>query len=117
MPRALTGSGVCLFCGALAVPRRNRVDGNSVIVGHGTVELLLSRAGGGAKMQCLTSWSPRGERAHIVASTQRKSWGSEGRSMAQKLIAHVVARAQCALLKAHGGMAKAALTRDVAKSG
>ena len=30
--------------------------------------------------------------------------------MAQKLMAHVVARAQCALLKAHGGMAKAALT-------
>ena len=34
--------------------------------------------------------------------------------MAQKLMAHVVARAQCSLLKAHGGMAKAALTRDVA---
>jgi hypothetical protein len=30
--------------------------------------------------------------------------------MAQKLMAHVVARAQCALLKAHGGLAKAALT-------
>jgi hypothetical protein len=29
--------------------------------------------------------------------------------MAQKLMAHVVARAQCALLKAPGGMAKAAL--------
>ena len=34
--------------------------------------------------------------------------------MAQKLMAHVVARAQCALLKAHGGMAKAALTRAIA---
>jgi hypothetical protein len=33
--------------------------------------------------------------------------------MAQELMAHVVARAQCALLKAHVGMAKAALTRDV----
>ena len=36
-----------------------------------------------------------------------ESWGSEGRSMAQKLMVQVVARAQCALLKAHGGMAKA----------
>jgi hypothetical protein len=34
--------------------------------------------------------------------------------MAQKLMAHVVARAQCALLKPYGGMAKAALTRDAA---
>ena len=34
--------------------------------------------------------------------------------MAQKLMAHVMARAQCALLKAHDGTAKAALTRDVA---
>jgi len=34
--------------------------------------------------------------------------------MAQKLMAHVVALAQCGLLKAHGGIAKAALTRDVA---
>jgi hypothetical protein len=34
--------------------------------------------------------------------------------MGQKVRAHVIARAQCALLKAHGGMAKAALTRDVA---
>ena len=34
--------------------------------------------------------------------------------MAEKLMADVVARAQFALLKAHGGMAKAALTRDVA---
>ncbi len=37
--------------------------------------------------------------------------------MAQKLMAHVVARAQCALLKAHGGMAKAALTRDALRAG
>jgi hypothetical protein len=37
--------------------------------------------------------------------------------MAQKLMAHVVVRAQCALLKAHGGMAKAARTGDVAWSG
>lgn len=37
--------------------------------------------------------------------------------MAQRLMAHVVAQAQCALLKAHGGIAKAALTRDVAWSG
>jgi hypothetical protein len=42
---------------------------------------------------------------------QLESWGPEGRSMAQKLMAHVVARAQCALLKAHRGMAKAVLTR------
>jgi hypothetical protein len=48
---------------------------------------------------------------------QLESWGLEGRSMPQKLMAHVVARAQFALLKAHGGMAKAALTRDVAWSG
>jgi hypothetical protein len=34
--------------------------------------------------------------------------------MAQKLMAHVGARAQCVLLKARGGVAKAALTRDVA---
>ena len=30
---------------AVTVPRRNLVDGYSVIVGHGTVKLLLSRAG------------------------------------------------------------------------
>jgi hypothetical protein len=34
--------------------------------------------------------------------------------MAQKLMGHVVARAHCALLNAHGGIPKAALTRDVA---
>jgi hypothetical protein len=34
--------------------------------------------------------------------------------MAQKVRAHVMAWAQRALLKAHGGMAKAALTTDVA---
>jgi hypothetical protein len=34
--------------------------------------------------------------------------------MAQKLRAHFMARAHCTLVKAHGGMAKAALTRDVA---
>jgi hypothetical protein len=34
--------------------------------------------------------------------------------MAQKLMAHVMAWAQCALVKAHGGLAKVALTRDVA---
>jgi hypothetical protein len=34
--------------------------------------------------------------------------------MAQKLMAHVMPGAQCALVKAHGGTAKAALTRDVA---
>ena len=34
--------------------------------------------------------------------------------MAQKQVAHVVARAQCALLKAHRSIAKAPLTRDVA---
>jgi hypothetical protein len=37
--------------------------------------------------------------------------------MAQKLWAHVMARAQCAPSRAHGGIAKAALTRDVALSG
>jgi hypothetical protein len=37
--------------------------------------------------------------------------------VAQKLMAHVMARAQCAPVKAHCGMAKSALTRDVAKSG
>ena len=46
--------------------------------------------------------------------TACESWGSEGRSMTQKVGAHVMARAQRALLKAHGGMAKAALTTDVA---
>ncbi len=35
------------------------------------------------------------------------------RKLDQKVRAHVAARAQCALLKAHGGMTKAALTRDV----
>jgi hypothetical protein len=34
--------------------------------------------------------------------------------MAQKLRAHVMARPLCTLVKAHGGMAKAALARDVA---
>jgi hypothetical protein len=34
--------------------------------------------------------------------------------VAQKVRAYVVARPQCALLKAHGGMAKAALIGDVA---
>jgi hypothetical protein len=37
--------------------------------------------------------------------------------MAQKLMAHVVARARCALLKAHGGMAKAALTGTSLRAG
>jgi hypothetical protein len=37
--------------------------------------------------------------------------------MARKVRAHVMVRAQCALLKAHGDMAKDALTRDVASSG
>jgi hypothetical protein len=46
-----------------------------------------------------------------------ESWGSEGQSVAPELMAHVMARAQCALVQAHGGMAKAALTRDFAKSG
>ncbi len=41
-------------------------------------------------------------------SSRLESWGSEGRSMAQKLWAQVMARAQCAPLKAHGGIAKAA---------
>jgi hypothetical protein len=47
-------------------------------------------------------------------SSRPESWGSEGRSMAQKLWAHLPARAQYAPLDAHGGIAKAALTRDVA---
>jgi hypothetical protein len=34
--------------------------------------------------------------------------------MAQKLRARAMARAQCALVKAHDRMVKAALTRDVA---
>jgi hypothetical protein len=34
--------------------------------------------------------------------------------MAQKVRAQVMARAQCALLKADGGMTKAVPTRDVA---
>ena len=34
--------------------------------------------------------------------------------MAQKLRARAMARAQWALVKAHGGMVKGALTRDVA---
>ena len=36
---------------------------------------------------------------------------------AQKLMAHVVARAQCTPLKAHGGTAKAALSRTSLRAG
>jgi hypothetical protein len=50
----------------------------------------------------------------IELAYQLESWGSEGPSMAQKLMAHVMARAQCALLKVRGGTAKAAPTRGVA---
>jgi hypothetical protein len=56
----------------------------------------------------------KGREPESSSHDQLESWGSEGGPMAQKLMAHAVARAQCALLKAHGGITKAALTRDVA---
>jgi hypothetical protein len=83
--------------------------GAALVVGHGTVQLLLSRTGMRRKMQCLTSWRPAVRGRTSWPEHTGKSWGSWNEWAATQPLAHVMARARRIATHEHGGIAKSAL--------
>jgi hypothetical protein len=87
----------------------NLVHSNSVIVGHCTVQLLLSRAGMRRENALSDVMETRGERAHIVARTQRNKLGLRGPSVSARTNGLRYGPSRIASAGAHDGSTKNAL--------